>query len=171
MLSTALLSAAQTSKGVERFVQGEGRHGSFSFTDGPENSKDERSDGSNGAEKIEEEEEPPEAVVFDLGGVILDSPFEVVATVETQNGMPQGTLLGALAALARDDGPWAALERGAIPPDELARALEEQCAAHGFDSMDGEDLLRRIMQLPPRVDMLRVSRASRRSSSVPTRTV
>ena len=61
-------------------------------------------------------------VVFDLGGVILESPFDVIAEYERQHGVAPGSLSRAAAYSVRDDGPWQRLERGEM---DLASFCDE----------------------------------------------
>ena len=62
------------------------------------------------------------AVIFDLGGVVLESPFAVLAEYERHHGIAPGSLSRAAAYSVRDDGPWQRLERGEV---DLASFCDE----------------------------------------------
>ncbi len=68
------------------------------------------------------------AVVFDLGGVVLDSPFDVIAEAEARSGLPAGVFNQIAAA---PGGAWGLHETGAIGRAEFISRMEEECAAHG----------------------------------------
>ena len=63
---------------------------------------------------------PIEAVVFDLGGVVLTSPFEAFAHYEAQQGLPDG-FIRRLNMDNHDGNSWAKLERGEIAVIETAQ--------------------------------------------------
>jgi epoxide hydrolase-like predicted phosphatase len=58
------------------------------------------------------------AVIFDLGGVIFDSPMQVFAIFEAREGLPNN-FLNRLIVAAGHDGAWARLERGEIDLTEF----------------------------------------------------
>ncbi len=68
------------------------------------------------------------AVVFDLGGVVLDSPFDVIASAEAASGLPDGVFNQIAAA---SGGAWGLHETGAIGRDEFITRMEGECAARG----------------------------------------
>ena len=71
-----------------------------------------------------------EAVLFDLGGVVLTSPFEGFARLEERAGLTPGTLRSFLAE--RPDGnAWARLERGALSVEEFEELFRAEMAATG----------------------------------------
>jgi len=70
------------------------------------------------------------AVFFDLGGVVLTSPFDAFAAHERERGLAPGFLRGVVHG-GGEDGAWARLERGELPIDEFALAFEAECAAQG----------------------------------------
>jgi len=69
-------------------------------------------------------------VLFDLGGVIFDSPFDGFARYEAASGLPAG-FLRSLNATNPDDNAWARFERGDLGPEEFADAYESEAAAAG----------------------------------------
>jgi putative hydrolase of the HAD superfamily len=60
-----------------------------------------------------------EAVIFDLGGVVLESPMPVIGRYEAEAGLSAGTLNRVVAA-AGPGGSWARLERGEIGRDAFS---------------------------------------------------
>jgi putative hydrolase of the HAD superfamily len=71
-----------------------------------------------------------EAVLFDLGGVILASPFEGYARYEQANGLPEGFLRG-LNTASPDTNAWARLERSEVDFAGFCAAWEAEALALG----------------------------------------
>jgi putative hydrolase of the HAD superfamily len=69
-------------------------------------------------------------VLWDVGGVILTSPFEAFARYETEAGLPSG-FIRSVNATDPDTNAWARLERGEITLDEFATAFETEARALG----------------------------------------
>jgi putative hydrolase of the HAD superfamily len=65
------------------------------------------------------------AVLFDLGGVVLDSPLEAFAAYERDLGLPESTLNRAIVA-AGSGGAWARLERGELSMAEFFKAFDAE---------------------------------------------
>ena len=61
------------------------------------------------------------AVVFDIGGVIQDSPLHAIARYERDHGLPPGTINRTVVA-AGERGAWSRLERGelSVEPPQAA---------------------------------------------------
>src|SRR5690349_2241336 len=105
--------------------------------------------------------EQPEirAVLWDVGGVILSSPFEAFAHYEERNGLPNG-FIRSLNATNPDTNAWAHLERGDVSFDEFCDLFEEEAEAAG-----GKLDARQVMALlsgelrPTMVEALRRCRA------------
>jgi putative hydrolase of the HAD superfamily len=72
------------------------------------------------------------AVVFDLGGVVLDSPLDAIARFERVGGLPPGLVNRTIAA-AGAGGAWARLERGEVAGEAFHRALRSEIASSGYD--------------------------------------
>ena len=70
---------------------------------------------------------PIRAVIFDVGGVILTSPFDSFARYEADNDLPAG-LLRQLNATNPDTNAWARLERSEV---DLAGFAEDAMASGG----------------------------------------
>ncbi|MEJ5256025.1 MAG: HAD-IA family hydrolase [Acidimicrobiales bacterium] len=70
------------------------------------------------------------AALFDLGGVILTSPFEAFARYEAEHGLPEG-FIRELNATNPDTNAWAQLERNQITLDDFCERFEAEAAAAG----------------------------------------
>ena len=70
------------------------------------------------------------AVIFDLGGVVLDSPVAVLAAYEAQRGLPPHTLARIIVEAGRN-GAWSRLERGELRLQEFFKAFDTEVAAAG----------------------------------------
>lgn len=93
------------------------------------------------------------AVIFDLGGVIFPSPFEVFSAYEREHELPDRFLRGVVAESA-DSGAWARLERGETAFSEFCAGFEAECAAAG-GTVDAATLMTAVGTRPePRAEML-----------------
>jgi len=63
------------------------------------------------------------AVLFDLGGVVLDAPLQILADFETSHSLPAG-FINHIIREGGDQGPWQNFERGEIEPDEFCEGME-----------------------------------------------
>ncbi|MDY6852956.1 MAG: HAD family phosphatase [Thermodesulfobacteriota bacterium] len=70
------------------------------------------------------------AVIFDLGGVLLDSPLDVFAEYEARQGLPSN-FLNRLIVRAGPSGAWARLERGEIEMNAFFSAFDAEAAGAG----------------------------------------
>lgn len=82
------------------------------------------------------------ALLFDLGGVVLESPLEAIAAYEEDNHLPRGTINRHVAA-SGDTGAWARHERGEIDFVQFCDLFESEMAAAGF-VVDAPSLLAQI---------------------------
>jgi len=95
-----------------------------------------------------------EAVFFDLGGVVLDSPLHAIAAYEGSIGIPVGTVNRVVVDTA-PGGAWSRLERGEISMEVFFGAFEADCLAAG-ESLCARDMMERIATSSgPRPAMLR----------------
>jgi putative hydrolase of the HAD superfamily len=83
-----------------------------------------------------------EAVLWDVGGVILSSPFEAFAAYERRIGLPVGFVRG-LNATDSDRNAWAKLERGEVDRDQFAVLFEAEARAKGGE-LSGAEVLEAI---------------------------
>lgn len=95
------------------------------------------------------------AVIFDVGGVILTSPFEAFARYERDNGLPEG-FLRRLNATDPDTNAWARLERSEVSPAEFAELYAAEARSAGSE-VDGLAVLALLAgeARPPMVEALR----------------
>jgi putative hydrolase of the HAD superfamily len=82
------------------------------------------------------------ALIFDLGGVVLGSPLEVIAGYERENQIPDGTINRHVASL-KDGGAWGRHERGEIDFASFCDLFEAELASAGV-VVDPAVLLARI---------------------------
>ena len=75
---------------------------------------------------------PIKAIIFDLGGVVLDSPMEIFAAFEKRHGLPENFLNKLIVESGRE-GAWARLERGELALDEFFAAFDEEIRNAGAD--------------------------------------
>ena len=78
------------------------------------------------------------AVIFDLGGVVFDSPLHILRALERENGLPTLAIGRAIERSGRD-GAWARLERGELGYVEFQRKLQ--------DELDATDIPLRVPEI------------------------
>ena len=83
-----------------------------------------------------------EAVVFDLGGVVVPSPLDVFRVYEREHGLPHRFISDVVLA-DPEHGAWGRLERGELGIEEFCDAFDAECAAHG-STVDSRDLMRAV---------------------------
>jgi putative hydrolase of the HAD superfamily len=94
------------------------------------------------------------AVIFDLGGVVFPSPFDVFDAYERDAGLPP-RFIRTVVARSADDGAWARFERSELSFPDFCTALEAECAAAG-GTVDAAALMRGISGgFAPRPEMMR----------------
>ena len=100
------------------------------------------------------------AVFFDVGGVLVDSPFGAFQAYETEAGLAPGTLR-ALNQRDPDRNAWACAERGELDADGFFARFEAEAAAHGH-AIDARELFAGISVAvrPEMVALLRRLRGS-----------
>ena len=103
---------------------------------------------------------PPEAVLWDFGGVILTSPFEAFRTYEREANLPED-FIRMLNARNPDANAWAKMERSEVALAEFVALFEAEAAAHGH-KLDGWRVLKAISGdiRPQMVEALRRCKAS-----------
>jgi len=75
---------------------------------------------------------PIKAVIFDLGGVILDSPMGIFAEFEKKHGL-DANFLNHLIVNQGPQGAWARLERGELDLESFVDAFDAEIRAAGAD--------------------------------------
>lgn len=102
-----------------------------------------------------------EAVIFDLGGVVLESPFVAFHNVETRHGIAAGTIARAIKA-GGDHGALARVERGETNAEQYFEELAREIGDHGtaFTPRElAEELALVITVRPVMIDAIRRLRA------------
>jgi len=100
------------------------------------------------------------AVVFDIGGVVQDSPLHAIARYERERGIEPNAINRVVVA-AGEQGAWARLERGELTTQTFVEPFEADCRAHGI-SVDGRYLMAKIAETTvPRPVMLEAIRRIR----------
>ena len=80
-----------------------------------------------------------EAVIFDFGGVITESPFEAFNRLEGERGIPKDTIR-LINATNPHDNAWARFERSEIGLDAFDKVFAAEARTIGFD-LPGRDVL------------------------------
>ena len=105
---------------------------------------------------------PIKAVIFDLGGVILDSPMEIFAAFEKQHGLPEN-FLNRLIVESGQEGAWARLERGELALTEFFDAFDEEIRNAGAN-ISSRELMAAVNDFANmRPEMLQLVRRLRKS--------
>jgi len=100
------------------------------------------------------------AVIFDLGGVILDSPLHAIARFERDCGIEAGFVNAVVVRTGRS-GAWGRLECGELTMEEFFEAFEADCAGAGV-RLSARALMERIGESSaPRPQMLEAVRRIR----------
>jgi putative hydrolase of the HAD superfamily len=89
---------------------------------------------------------PITAVLFDFGGVIIDSPFGAFAQVEQRCSAEPGTVRR-INSVDPDTNAWAQLERGEITPSRFVPLFEAEAATLGT-RIEARPLLDALLALP-----------------------
>ena len=93
------------------------------------------------------------AVVFDIGGVVQDSPLHVIARYEQELGLTPNAINRVVVATG-ERGAWARLERGELTIPTFYAPFEADCRAQGI-TVDARHLMTRIAETSvPRPRML-----------------
>ena len=96
-------------------------------------------------------------MIFDLGGVILDSPMEIFATFEKERGLPPD-FLNRIIVDSGAQGAWARLERGELTLEDFFDAFDTEISGAGAD-ISSRDLMAAVNDgaavRPPMLDAVR----------------
>ena len=104
--------------------------------------------------------QPPLAVLWDFGGVILSSPFEAFRLYEREAKLPED-FIRMLNARNPDTNAWAKMERSDVSLAEFVALFEAEAEAHGH-RLDGWQVLKAISGdiRPQMVEALRRCKAA-----------
>ena len=82
--------------------------------------------------------------LFDVGGVVQDSPLHAIARYERDHGIPPGAINRAVVTTG-DSGAWSRLERGELTVEAFCAPFEADCRALGF-GVDGARMMAYIAE-------------------------
>ena len=100
------------------------------------------------------------AVVFDIGGVVQDSPLHAIARYERERGI-EPFAINRVVVAAGEQGAGELLERGELTAQTFVEPFEADCRAHGI-AIDGRYLMAKIAETSvPRPVMLEAIRRIR----------
>jgi putative hydrolase of the HAD superfamily len=99
------------------------------------------------------------AVIFDLGGVVLDSPLHAIAAYERELGLPAG-FVNRVVVQTGPAGAWSRLERGELSRRAFEVEFEAECRAAG-QALSAATMMERIARCGPRPRMLQAIRTLR----------
>jgi putative hydrolase of the HAD superfamily len=83
-------------------------------------------------------------VLFDIGGVVQDSPLHAIARYERDHGLPADAINRAVVA-AGERGAWSRLERGELTVEAWCAPFEADCRRHGV-AVDARRLMAYIAE-------------------------
>lgn len=96
------------------------------------------------------------AAIFDLGGVVFDSPLHAIARHEAAVGAPAGIVN----RVATQGSAWGQLERGELGTEQFLHAFDAECRAAGAEIRAAE-MMARIAECGPRPRMVEAIRRIR----------
>ncbi|XP_066545984.1 acyl-CoA dehydrogenase family member 10 isoform X2 [Amia ocellicauda] len=104
------------------------------------------------------------AVIFDMGGVILPSPYKKAAEWELRHGVPAGTIIKAIRARG-ENSAWMKYMRGELSAAQFVDAFGKECTAIAGHSVPASSFLSDLtmgpmaQQLPAMTEAIRRIRA------------
>lgn len=102
----------------------------------------------------------PNAVIFDLGGVVMGSPLHAIAAYERELGIEAGFVNRQVVATGAS-GAWSRLERGEVALDAFYPLFDAECNAAG-NPLSARVMMERIgVAAQPRPRMLSAIRTIR----------
>lgn len=100
------------------------------------------------------------AVIFDLGGVVVDSPLHAIARYERDHGLEHNSINHSIVD-AGERGAWSRLERGELSLDVFFEPFEADCRKAGL-AVDARRMMMYIAEAStPRPQMLEAIRRIR----------
>lgn len=84
----------------------------------------------------------PRGAVFDLGGVVFESPLHAISAFEVETGLPNQTV-ASIVSEEGADGAWSRLERGEISLGDFTESFASEFSDRGF-KVDVRMLMHRV---------------------------
>jgi len=100
------------------------------------------------------------AVLFDLGGVVFESPIANIHAYEDKLGLPRHTFAKVIAKKGFL-GSFERLERGEITSNEFIKLFEEECKENGVIDVSGKEFFRVLENVKPRPEWISAIRKIR----------
>lgn len=101
------------------------------------------------------------AAIFDLGGVVFDSPLALIQRYEERHGLPAGFIARIVGGYGGTDGAWHRLERGELSLAEFCTRFDADVRSAG-QSISTAGLMREMHESaairPMMVDAIRALR-------------
>jgi epoxide hydrolase-like predicted phosphatase len=100
-------------------------------------------------------------VIFDLGGVVFDSPLALITEYETRNGLPAHFVARIVGGYGGPDGPWQRLERGEMLLAAFCEHFDRDALAAGHALRTAElmrEMHERASVRPVMIDAIRALR-------------
>lgn len=99
----------------------------------------------------------PKAVILDVGGVVVASPFPLFERFERTNGLPLGTLVDTIKHTGKN-GAFARMERGELTVEDFCLPFAEEVRARGF-GLSGDQVMQLMRELgrkriPPNMEVV-----------------
>jgi putative hydrolase of the HAD superfamily len=99
-----------------------------------------------------------EAVIFDLGGVVFDSPLEFIRDYERRHGLPEHFIARIVGGYGGTDGPWHRLERGELTLSSFCAQFDADIRAAGENASSADlmnEMAARSRLRPSMIDAIR----------------
>ncbi|KAM6423102.1 acyl-CoA dehydrogenase family member 10 isoform 1-T1 [Liasis olivaceus] len=116
---------------------------------------------------------PYKAVIFDMGGVLLPSPFKLALDWEIRNHVSPGTIKEALMS-GGENRPWMRYMKGELKPAEFLHEFRQQCSRIANSSVPADSFLFELTsfqmseQLPAMTEAVKCIRAKGLKTAVLT---
>jgi putative hydrolase of the HAD superfamily len=82
--------------------------------------------------------------MFDLGGVVLESPLRFIAEYEGRYGIERNLVARLVGGYASTEGPWQMLERGQISLVEFCERFDADIRAAGVETVSTLQMMREM---------------------------
>lgn len=103
------------------------------------------------------------AVIFDLGGVVFESPMALIRDFERRHGLPENIIARIAGNYAGENGLWHKLERGEVALAKFCERFDADARSIGAE-LTSEEMMRDLMEnaavRPIMIDAIRTLRSS-----------